>query len=279
MTRTTVEFRPLRHADLSLVATLLQEADLRGTDIVASGQSASEPPLHWAVEGKDGDGATDTHFPFVAQHETGAIAGFIMLRSTDRWARPLHSFRLGTQAHASYDGNSFAMKTTLTLSNDLVDYAQLGTPLLAAGAPTGTAELLYDGALAHVARFSDRFPAIVVSRLRGYRRPDGGSPFWEGLGKKFVRPRNLPRLDAAGVPMRDYGIAELMPRWPLYLDLLPAALQEVVSLPDASAHEAAALLEQRGFTRSKHIDVIDGGPWMAKWIRDSQAVQDVRAST
>jgi len=255
MTQANLLFRPLRNADIPTVAPLLQQAHLRATDILPGGHAAS---------GLD----SEEHCPFVLEDmERGAVVGFIMLRPAASRLQPLHSFRRGAQAHASYDGNTYAMKQTLTLSTDLVDCALLGMPLLLPGAPPGSDLRLVEGALAHAMEFSHRFPPALITRLPGRRRSDGGAPFWDGLGRHFVRAKHVPRLDGSGVPMQDYGIAELMPRWPIYVDLLPAELRAATGQLASTAEPVHRLLLQHGFMATEHVDVIDGGPWLARRLR------------
>ena len=55
-------------------------------------------------------------------------------------------------------------------------------------------------------------------------------------------------------------IADLMPKTPIYVDLLADSAKAVMGQPHPSGRAALRMLEQEGFTFDRYIDIFDGGP-------------------
>jgi arginine N-succinyltransferase len=55
-------------------------------------------------------------------------------------------------------------------------------------------------------------------------------------------------------------IAELMPKHPVYVNLLPQAAREAIGNVHADTAPARAMLEQEGFRYEGYVDIFDAGP-------------------
>jgi arginine N-succinyltransferase len=55
-------------------------------------------------------------------------------------------------------------------------------------------------------------------------------------------------------------IAELMPRHPVYVTLLPQAARDAIGAVHADTAPARAMLEQEGFRYEGYVDIFDAGP-------------------
>ncbi len=62
----------------------------------------------------------------------------------------------------------------------------------------------------------------MVSELRGVVGPDGVSPFWEALGRHFFK-MDFSEADRLSATTDNQFILDLMPKYPIYADLLPEA--------------------------------------------------------
>ena len=51
-----------------------------------------------------------------------------------------------------------------------------------------------------------------------------------------------------------------MPRYPIYVTLLPEEAQAVIGVPYTSSAPAAKMLQREGFHHAGYVDVFDGGP-------------------
>ena len=92
--------------------------------------------------------------------------------------------------------------------------------------------------------FPERFSSIVFAEIRGWLDESEKSPFWEHLGRKFF---NLPfaRADFISAVNGSQFISDLMPRFPVYLELLPEQAVSVLGKPHDEAAPAKRLLKRK----------------------------------
>ena len=64
-----------------------------------------------------------------------------------------------------------------------------------------------------------------------------------------------------------------MPRYPIYLDLLPAEAVAAIGKVHDQTKPALAMLESQGFVRTDQIDIFDGGPVVQCGTKSISAVQ------
>jgi arginine N-succinyltransferase len=120
------------------------------------------------------------------------------------------------------------------------------------------AALLARAAQLFIAAHRETFAERTIVELRGTVDAAGRSPFWEAIGRHFFRveQRRAERLVAQG---NKSFIAELMPKHPVYVSLLPDPAREAVGGIHDEIRSLAALLEADGFRFESHVDIFDGG--------------------
>lgn len=124
-----------------------------------------------------------------------------------------------------------------------------------------------NGRLLQLVRFlfiADRpecFESTVVSELRGVLDEKGRSPFWDALGRHFFGI-DFAEADRLSIVNKKF-IAELMPKHPIYIPLLPADAQAVISKPHRDGVRAVKNLQEEGFIVSDRVDIFDAGPVMS----------------
>lgn len=107
--------------------------------------------------------------------------------------------------------------------------------------------------------FPNRFDQHVISELRGVVKEDGKSPFWDSVGQHFF-DTDYSRADMfSGLGHKEF-IKNLMPKHPIYIPLLPEAVQKVIGEVHDRTRPARALLEKEGFLFSGDVDIFDAGP-------------------
>lgn len=108
---------------------------------------------------------------------------------------------------------------------------------------------------AHRRRFSDR----ILAELRGHIDTAGKSPFWEAVGRTFFS-RDFYEADGlSGLGEKDF-IRDLMPRHPIYIDLLPEAARACIGRVHRETAPALALLLSEGLAVGDEVDIFDAGP-------------------
>ena len=109
-----------------------------------------------------------------------------------------------------------------------------------------------------MAEHPERFESTVVSEIRGTLDESGRSPFWDALGKHFFAI-DFAEADRLSVVNKKF-IAELMPRHPIYIPLLPQSAQAVIGKPHRESERAVKNLEAEGFKFANMVDIFDAGP-------------------
>ena len=69
-------------------------------------------------------------------------------------------------------------------------------------------------------------------------------------------------------------LAELMPRYPVYVELLPQAAQRCVGLTHNDTIPARRMLEAEGLRYENHVDIFDAGPVLECHIADLRTVRE-----
>ncbi|VDZ67359.1 Arginine N-succinyltransferase [Klebsiella aerogenes] len=119
---------------------------------------------------------------------SGAVVGICAIEVAVGLNDPWYNYRVGTQVHASKELNVYHALPTLFLSNDHTGCSELCTLFLdPAWRKEGNGYLLSKSRLLFMAGFRDRFNDKVVAEMRGVIDEHGYSPFWESLGKRFLR--------------------------------------------------------------------------------------------
>ncbi len=120
------------------------------------------------------------------------------------------------------------------------------------------------------ARFADR----VVAEMRGRCDEHGVSPFWEAVMRPFFQV-DFPVADAMSTVAKTF-IEELIPPFPISLELLPAAAREVIGQVHPETEPAVKLLSREGFSPTDLIDIFDAGPVLECKTSDIRSVSACR---
>ncbi len=123
---------------------------------------------------------------------------------------------------------------------------------------SGNGKLLSMSRFAYMAAHPKRFASQTIAEMRGFLDPNGVSPFWEAIGLHFFKI-DFPRADSLSMIDKQF-IEDLMPKYPIYLDLLPEEAVAVIGRVHEHTTPALAMLKSQGFVRTDQIDIFDGGP-------------------
>lgn len=142
----------------------------------------------------------------------------------------------------------------------------------------GAGRLLSLGRLLYIAAFPSRFDTTVIAELRGYIDQQGRSPFWEAVGRHFFQNDFYTADRLCGLGNKEF-IADLMPRYPLYVPLLPPEVQAVIGRVHHDAEPAFEMLVREGFARVNEVDIFDAGPQLRAATRDIRAIRAAACQT
>ena len=191
---------------------------------------------------------------------TGHLAGTSALAATVGLEEAFYTYRLGTTVHSSRELNVHNVINTLYLCNDYTGVSEICTLFLEpAFRKDGNGSLLSRSRFMFMAMHMKRFAPKVIAELRGVSDENGHSPFWQAVGNPFFTLSFL-EADALSGEGKNQFIAELMPKYPIYLPLLPQQARDVIGQVHPKTRPALAMLEKEGFEYKNYVDIFDAGP-------------------
>jgi arginine N-succinyltransferase len=176
--------------------------------------------------------------------------------------------------HASQDLGIWTRMRALNISHDLTGYAEVCSLFLSPRYRAhGVGGLLSRSRFMFIAQFRDRFPQRICAELRGHFDADGTSPFWRAVGSHFYQI-DFNVADYLSSHGRKSFLAELMPRFPVYVELLPEEAQNAVGLTHSDTLPARKMLEAEGLRYENHVDIFDAGPVLECHVSDLRTVRE-----
>ncbi|MEP2551455.1 MAG: arginine N-succinyltransferase [Marinomonas sp.] len=221
------------------------------------------------------DELTEETFVLVLENtETGAVRGTcqLMTKVGQRW--PFYSYRLHTLTQYSQELDRTVRAELLSLTTDLEGASEVGGLFLHPNERAGGLGLLlarsrYLFIAMHRKRFADR----VLAELRGIIDERGGSPFWDGVAGRFFG-MGFQEADYFNAINGNQFIADLMPKHPVYVEMLDNEAKKVIGLPHPTGRAAMRMLEKEGFAYEGYVDIFDGGPSMLARTDNVNSVKD-----
>lgn len=203
----------------------------------------------------------------------GHIAGTCGIKARIGLSQPFYSYKLTTITQASAQLNIFSKQKMLQVTNDLTGATEVGSLFLEPDYRRDRmGKMLSLSRFMFIALFPDYFADTVIAEMRGVHDHEGDSPFYNALPKKFFQ-MPFTQADYINATQGNQFINDLMPKYPVYLSLLPKSAREVVGQANAASEPAKLMLERQGFKYHGYVDIFDGGPTLQV---DKQAIDIVR---
>lgn len=219
----------------------------------------------------------DQEYLFVLEdNETGALAGTSAIWPSIGLRAPFYSYKLGTIVHSSVTLGTYRQIPTLYLTNDYTGTSEVGSLFLSSdyrGKSLG--KLLSLSRFLFIAEHRNRFDSRTIAEMRGYQDDDGRVPFWEGLGRHFFGTEFRDADEQSALGNNEF-IAELMPKHPVYVPLLPADARDAIGKVHPRTKPARQMLENEGFRYQGYVDIFDAGPTLEVRTDDIRAVRESR---
>lgn len=270
--------RPITEADLDFICTVAAKAgygftslpndrNFHASRVKRAVQSFAAAMEHKAKQIQANESSSQTPFQglylFIMETVTKQFAGICGIKAGVGIAAPFYNFRIDTFTQASLQLNKTITHKTLTVVDEFKGAAEL-ISLYVNNEFRGKrrAEFLSRARLMFIAEFNGLFSTDIISEIRGVSDNNGMSPFWHGIGKNFFAMDFAEADYLTGTTNKQF-ITELMPKHPIYVDLLPTEVIEVMGKTHVHSAPAKHILVNEGLEYSKYIDVFDGGPLLA----------------
>ncbi|GAB4516713.1 MAG: arginine N-succinyltransferase [Amphiplicatus sp.] len=272
--------RPVRESDFPAVLDLARQSGGGMTNLPADEQAlrariafavgsfarnASEPGGEVYMLALDrGDGqAVGTAAVFSA---IGLDSGFV-------------NYKINWTFHASKQLNKRISRRVLVPTHDFTGSAEVGSlfvsPDMRGG---GFGKLLARARYLFIAQKPEIIAEHICAELRGWRAPDGSQPFWDAVGRHFFE-MDFEEADVHNAANGNQFIADLMPRYPIYVCLLPPAARDCLGRPHDNAVAAYKMLLDEGFEFDDYIDIFDAGPLVEAKTKNIRTIRESRTLT
>ncbi|MEL0638029.1 arginine N-succinyltransferase [Marinomonas sp. TI.3.20] len=254
--------RPVDFGDLPALERLAQEAGIGMTNFPANRErlndkiASSRRSLQTDVV-QPGD---ESYLFVLIDASTNHIVGTCGLEAMVGTDTPFYSYRIDEVVHASPQLQIHNRISALFLCHDYSGTSRLMSLVVdkAHQNPTALA-LLSRARLLFIARHPERFTKRLFVELRGESDRHGYSPFWDALGKHFFT-MDFKKADYLSGVSNKHFIADLMPRYPIYVPTLPEAAQDVIGVLHEDSEKSTDILLDEGFEFRGYVDIFDAGP-------------------
>lgn len=142
----------------------------------------------------------------------------------------------------------------------------------------GLGRLLSLSRFLFMGQFPARFEDTVVAEMRGWVDEAHGSPFWEAICRPFFGTDFRTADILSGIGDKEF-IANLMPKYPIYVPLLPPGAQHVIQRVHPNTEPALKMLLDEGFEMTNRIDIFDGGPMLMGETKNLRPVRERKVAT
>ncbi|WP_336985955.1 arginine N-succinyltransferase [Altererythrobacter aquiaggeris] len=218
-------------------------------------------------------GLADDQFVLILENTaTGEVRGTCQLFTQVGKEWPFYSYRHNTLTQHSKELDRTFSAQMLQLTTDLEGSSEVGGLFLHPSERAGGLGLLlarsrYLFIAGHRQRFADK----ILAELRGIIDERGGSPFWDGVAGRFFG-MSFQEADYFNAVNGNQFIADLMPKHPIYIAMLPEVARTAIGMPHPSGRAAMRMLETEGFKYEGYVDIFDGGPSMTARTDDVKSI-------
>ncbi|WP_077340475.1 arginine N-succinyltransferase [Pseudocolwellia agarivorans] len=270
--------RPIQHRDYDALYRIAEESGHGFTSL-----PVNEALLKQRIESAEKSFKKDVSKPgtegylFVMEDtETGDVVGTSGIEAAVGLEDAFYHYHLGKVVHSSRELNIYNTVETLTLCNDYTGASEICTLFLSEShRKDKNGRFLSRVRFLFMAEHKHRFAETVIAEMRGVSDETGRSPFWHWLEAHFFS-MDFPTVDyLTGIGNKSF-IAELMPKYPIYVNLLSKSAQEVINQVHPKTVPAVKLLEAEGFCRRGYVDIFDAGPTVESQLKSIKTINESR---
>ena len=267
--------RSVQAADLDPLFELIQKSEYGLTTLKISKdelESRIEKSL-FAFKQKQGKPSGQPYVFVMEDLKLGKIVGTCSIYSKVGGYEPMYSYEIKQTIHRSDELQVEKTIDVLHLRAEHDGPSEIGSLFLSPDYwGGGHGRLLSLSRFLFMAEFSNRFESEVIAEMRGVVNDEGKSPLWSALGSYFFQI-DFPKAETLTSQSKKF-IADLMPKHPIYIPLLPAEAQAVIGEVHENTRPALSVLQKEGFERRNLVDIFDGGPTVHCDLKNIRAIRE-----
>ena len=271
--------RPALSSDLPDILRLAKLAG-PGFTSLAVGEAALTERLNKSVKSFAGPcELSPDHIYLLILENEDKVVGLSAIKAQVGMRDPFFNFRILNVAQKSKVADKRFDMSVLVLVNDYTGATEVGSLFVMKDQRgTGAGRLISQARYMLMAAEPERFAPRVISELRGHVDDAGVSPFWDAIGRKFFH-MDFNEADHISAEQDNQFILDLMPKYPIYADLLPEDARAAIGQTHPAGEGARRYLEAEGFRYDGMIDIFDGGPSMSAPRDDIRTLRRSRLLT
>jgi arginine N-succinyltransferase len=271
--------RPIQQNDYNALLNIAHESG-HGFTSLPINEELLKKKIDLSVESfaKHTSQPNDEGYLFVLEDsETGEVVGTSAIEAAVGLSDAFYHYHLSKVIHSSRALNVYKAVDILTLCNDYTGATELCTLFLKDGFRKNTnGKLLSKARFMFIKQNKKRFAETVIAEMRGVSDDNGNSPFWQWLEEHFFS-MDFPTADyLTGIGQKEF-IAELMPKYPIYVNLLSKSAQAVIGQVHDNTRPAIGLLKSEGFTFNGYVDIFDAGPTVEAKVDNIATIRNAKS--
>lgn len=254
--------RPCQLADLDDLMALSQAVGRGMTSMPADREAwlnkITATERAFSAQGKNDP--MSTYFMVLEDPASGRVIGSTAVYTGIGLDRPFYSYKISTLVSSCSDLSVTRQSRVLSMVNDYTGATEVGSLFVSPEyRKPGMGQFLSRARFLAMADFPERFSDTVMAELRGWQDEAGDSPLWENLGRQFFGIDFQEAVNTVALKGTQF-ISDLMPKYPIYINLLPQEARDVIGKPNDSSAPALHMLKKEGFQFTGYVDLFDGGP-------------------
>ena len=267
-------FRKARDDEEEAIHELAQYSGI-GITTLPKDHELLKTRLAWSshsIKKKSTTPGQDYYFFVLEDTSNHRLVGTSAIKTSIGASLPFYTYQIVKQTQACHTLSLQNTYQTLHFVNTHHQYSELCTLFLEpAYRHHGNGLLLSRARLLFMAEYPHRFNANTLAEMRGISDEQGHSPFWNHVISHFF---NMPFAEADRLTLATNKefIADLMPKYPLYVELLHPDAIDVIGKPHPLTQPAFNILAQEGFQYRGYIDIFDAGPILEIETKDIQTL-------
>jgi arginine N-succinyltransferase len=267
--------RPIKNEDNAAFVEFAAAAGVGHTNLPNHPQRLAQKINHSELSfSSTVDQACEEGYTFVMEDTaTQRLVGTCTVDATVGLSEPFYSYRVDQVVHTCSDLQIDNRIPALHLGHDYTGASRLSSFYLEPDYRCNYYDqLLSKSRLLFMACFPERFAATTIAEIKGVIDEHNVSPFWESVGRHFFS-MDFAEADLLTASSNKRFIANLMPRYPLYVPLLSDAAQAVISQHNEDVEDIVNILEHEGLHFEGHVDIFDAGPILEVSTRHIRAIR------
>ena len=223
-----MRIRAVKQSDNLAVLTLAKAAGVGMTSLPADVDILNDK-IEKSVKAfaKKSSHKADEIYLFVLEDDDKKIVGICGIKAFIGLKQPFYSYKISTITQFSKEIDVYSKHQILSVVNDYTDCSEIGSLFLLPEYRGGRlGQFLSRVRFMFMAEFKDNFAKKTISEIRGVHRQDGTSPFYNNIAKKFFQI-DFAEADYINAIKGSQFIGDLLPKNPIYIDLLSDNAKEV----------------------------------------------------